>query len=165
MLFLRVLALSFLISVSIWLSLICLSFSLFVVIFHYMLVFIIMVCGFCIQQSELNRGCCFINGSYCWCWLKVIWGNWKALVFFIYWFYVYFIKFLIPLDFIYSFSSVISFSIWSCKISLVILWYCLILVISLNMLFVLASCLLQILDSVDSWKYFVMLKAGCYLIW
>ena len=33
----------------------------------------------CVQQSEINRGCFFINGSYCWCWWKIIGGNKKII--------------------------------------------------------------------------------------
>ena len=55
------------------------------------------------QQSEINRECFFINGSYYWCCWKIILGNWKTLVFLIYRFYIYFIKVFIPVDFIYNF--------------------------------------------------------------
>ena len=65
----------------------------------------------------------------------------KLWSFFIYWFYIYFIRVFIAVDFIHNFLSIMSLSIWSCEKSFVILWYCSILVISLNMLFVSARCL------------------------
>ena len=88
-----------------------------------------------VQQSEINRGCFFINGSYYWyCW-KIISENCKTSIFFIYWFYIYFVRAFIPVDFI-DFLSIMILSIWSCKKYFVILYYCSILVIFLNMPFV-----------------------------
>ena len=121
-----------------------------------------------VPQSEINRGCFFINGSYCWCWWKIIWRNWKTLTFFIYRFCIYFIRIFIAVDFVIIFSSIMSLSIWSCKESFVILWYCSSLVVSLNILFVLARCLhkcrILLIDKNTSLLKAFTSKVGCYLM-
>ena len=94
-----------------------------------------------VQQSEINQGCFFINGSFCWCWWKIIWGNYKTSVFFIYQFYIYFAGVFIPVNFTYIFFVYNDFINMICKKSFVMLSYCSILVISLNILFVSAHCL------------------------
>ena len=111
-----------------------------------------------VQQSEINQGCFFINRSYYWCLSKIIWENWKILVFFICRFYIYFTR---------VFCKTL-LNLWRIfvKKSFVKLGYCSILVISLNILFASARCLhkyrVLLIEKILRCLKYLFLKTGCY---